>query len=102
QVPFSSETQKIETLIQHVAEMNDAEFIRNGSAYSSTAAAKFLRLKWRANHSEVKTARDFIDKVASGSGTSGKPYMIRFKDGSVVESRDFLLAVLEKLEKPAR
>jgi hypothetical protein len=58
----------------------------------------FLRGKWEANDADVKTARDFIDKVASASGTSGKPYLIRFKDGRQTKSRDFLLAELRKLE----
>ena len=96
----ASERQKIEALIKYIGEMNETKFVRNGTAYDAVTAAKFLRLKWRANNSEVKTARDFIDKVAAVSGTSGKPYLIRFEDGSVVQSRDFLLAVLEKLEKP--
>jgi hypothetical protein len=91
-------TQKIEVLIQHVNDLQDATFIRNGSTYSSKSAATFLRRKWQANQSEVKTARDFVDKVASISGTSGKPYLIRFKDGKEVPSREFLLAKLKSIE----
>jgi uncharacterized protein DUF5329 len=94
------ERQKIEALIKYVGEMNDAKFVRNGSTYDAKAAATFLRLKWGANDSEVKTARDFIDKIATLSGTSGKPYIIRFKDGSEIKSRDVLLAALNKIEKP--
>ena len=78
--------------------MKDAQFVRNGSAYNAGSAAVFLRRKWEANESEVKTARNFIDKVASFSGTSGKPYLIRFKDGGEIKSRDFLLAQLRKLD----
>jgi Family of unknown function (DUF5329) len=80
--------------------MSDAKFMRNGSSYEAKTAATFLRLKWRANDSAVKTAHDFIDKIATLSGTSGNPYVIRFKDGREVKSRDFLLAALNKLEKP--
>ncbi len=94
----AGETKKIEALIQNVRDLKDATFIRNGSAYNSKSAAIFLRRKWQANQSEVKTARDFIDKVASFSGTSGKPYLIRFKDGREVHSRDFLLARLKSAE----
>jgi Family of unknown function (DUF5329) len=94
----NSEKQKIETLIKQVANLKDAQFVRNGSAYNAGSAAVFLRRKWEANESEVKTARDFIDKVASFSGTSGKPYLIRFKDGGEIKSRDFLLAQLKKLD----
>jgi Family of unknown function (DUF5329) len=94
----NSEKQKIETLIRQVANLKDAKFVRNGSAYNADSAAVFLRRKWEANESEVKTARDFIDKVASFSGTSGKPYLIRFKDGGEIKSRDFLLAQLKNLD----
>ncbi|HXV78683.1 MAG TPA: DUF5329 family protein [Candidatus Binatia bacterium] len=93
-----SEKQKIEALIKQVSHLNEAQFVRNGSAYSADSAATFLRLKWQANASEVSTARDFINKIASFSGTSGKPYLIRFKDGAEIKSRDFLLAQLKKLE----
>src|SRR5262245_17383203 len=95
---INSEKQKIETLIKQVADLKDAKFVRNGSAYNADSAAVFLRRKWEANESEVKTARDFIDKVASFSGTSGKPYVIRFKDGGEMKSRDFLLSQLKKLD----
>ena len=94
----NSEKQKIETLIKQVADLKDAKFVRNGSNYNADSAAVFLRRKWEANESEVKTARDFIDKVGSFSGTSGKPYLIRFKDGGEINSRDFLLAQLKKLD----
>lgn len=92
------ERQKIETLIKQVGELKDAKFIRNGATYEVTTAVRFLRGKWEANDSAVKTAKDFIDKVATSSGTSGKPYLIRFKDGHEIKSREFLLAQLKKLE----
>jgi Family of unknown function (DUF5329) len=98
QILPGSEKQKIEALIKQVANLKDVKFVRNGSAYNADSAAVFLRRKWEANASEVKTARDFIDKVASFSGTSGKPYLIRFKDGEEIQSRDFLVAQLKKLD----
>ncbi|HWX75961.1 MAG TPA: DUF5329 family protein [Candidatus Acidoferrales bacterium] len=94
-----SERQKIEALIKYIGEMNETKFVRNGSTYDAKTAAIFLRLKWGANDAQVKTARDFIDKIATVSGTSAKPYVIRFKDGTEVKSRDFLLAVLDKIDK---
>jgi hypothetical protein len=92
------EKEKIEALIRQVGELKDAKFIRNGSEYDVATAVRFLRGKWKANDKEVRTARDFIDKVASASGTSGKPYHIRFKDGREIASRDYLLAELKKQE----
>jgi len=94
----SAEKQKIEALIKEVSNLKDAKFVRNGSIYEPSTAVRFLRGKWEAHDAQVTTARDFIDKVASSSGTSGKPYLIRFKDGRELKSRDFLLTELEKLE----
>jgi hypothetical protein len=90
------EKKKIEALIKRVSELQDAQFVRNGRGYDVAAAVRFLRGKWKANDKEVKTARDFVDKIASSSGTSGKPYLIRFKDGREIPSREFLLAELKK------
>ncbi|SRR6266508_3166982 len=94
----ATERQKIESLIKQVGEIKDAKFIRNGSTYEVSSAVRLLRGKWEANDSAVKTARDFIEKVASASGTSGKPYLIRFKDGREIKSREYLLSELQKLE----
>ena len=94
-----TEKEKIEALIQRVVELKDAKFVRNGTAYDAATAAKFLRGKWDANASAIKTAQDFIDKAATASSTSGKPYLIRFNDRREVKSADFLRAELQKIEK---
>lgn len=94
----TAERQKIEALIKYVGDLKDTKFIRNGSSYDVSTAVRFLRGKWEANDAVVKTARDFIDKVASLSGTSGKPYLIRSKDGKEIPSREFLAAELQKIE----
>jgi hypothetical protein len=93
-----AERQKIESLIKQVGDLKDAKFIRNGSTYQVSSAVRFLRGKWDANAADVKSARDFIERVTSASGTSGKPYLIRFKDGREIRSREYLLAELQKLE----
>jgi uncharacterized protein DUF5329 len=93
-----TEQQKIETLITQVGNLKDAIFIRNGSNYGAWTAVVFLRGKWNANASAIKTAHDFIDKIGTMSGTSGEPYLIRFRDGIEIHSRDYLLAELKKIE----
>jgi hypothetical protein len=92
------EKQKIEALINRVSELKGAKFIRNGKEYDVNTAVRFLRGKWKANDEAVRSARDFVDEVASVSGTSGKPYHIRFQDGRETTSRHFLLAQLKELE----
>lgn len=91
-----AEKAKIEALISHIQGLENATFIRNGSDYSGANAAKFLRAKWERNDKEVQTAADFIAKVASASGTSGKPYVIRFKDGKETPCGEYLTAQLKK------
>jgi hypothetical protein len=93
-----SETEKIEALIGTVAQLHDAVFVRNGATHDARAAADHLRKKWNAQKSDIKTARDFIRLAGSVSSMSGKPYLIRFKDGHEVKSADFLSAELDKLE----
>lgn len=98
QIAGGPEKQKIEALITRVGGLKDAKFVRNGSTYGPSSAVRFLRGKWEANAAAVNTAQDFIDKIASVSGTSNKPYLIRFNDGKEITSREFLMAELRKIE----
>jgi hypothetical protein len=92
----AGENSKIEGLISQVENLKDAKFIRNGSTYDSKDAAKFLRSKWRSKEKEIKTADDFIEKVATASSTTGKSYLIRFNDGREMKCADYLKKQLEK------
>ena len=93
--PAKSGDAKIEALINHVGSLSSAVFVRNGSEYDAKSAAKFLRGKWDANKKEIKTPEDFIGKVATKSSTSGKPYLIRFKDGKEVPCAEYLTGQLK-------
>ena len=93
------EKEKIQVLIKALESLKEATFIRNDSDYDAKAAARFLRGKWQAQEKEIKTAMDFIDKVASVSSTSGKPYVIRFKGPREVRCGEYLKEELKKLEK---
>ena len=94
-----TENARIEYLLGVVASLHDARFIRNGSAYDSAAAVDHMRTKLRIAGSHVKTAEDFIRYCASESSVSGKPYEIRFADGRVVYSADFLRQKLREFDK---
>lgn len=93
-----TEALKIEALIQAVAELPGAVFIRNGTEHLPREAADHLRLKWKNAGGRVKTAPDFIRLCASGSSMSGKPYQIRLQDGRTVAARDWLWTELKRLE----
>lgn len=94
-----TEEQKISHLIAYVRSLDGAIFIRNGSEYPAKTAAEHLQMKREKAGSRVKTARDFIDNLASESSMSGKKYQIRLKDGKIFFSRDVLLKELERIEK---
>jgi hypothetical protein len=92
-----AENRTIEALIASVAQLSDATFLRNGKSYPAATAAGFLREKWKAQQSEVRSADEFIDRVASFSSTTSKPYLISFSDGRQVTSAEYLRAELAKL-----
>ncbi len=93
-----SEEQKIEKLILYV-EKSEAVFIRNGTEYKAKEAADHLRMKRKKAGNKVKTAKDFIDLIASKSYLSGDAYKMKFKNGSTINTRDMLYNELRKLEK---
>ena len=92
-----SETEKVEVLLRLV-ELSQETFVRNDQVYSGTEAAQHLRQKWEQAPAEVKTARDFVDRIASKSSVSGKPYAIRLADGEEFAARVWLLGALAMLE----
>lgn len=92
-----SERRTIEALIASIAALGDATFIRNGSSYDAASAARFVREKWKSRESEVRSAEDFIEHVASVSSTTSKPYLIRYSDGREIKSADYLRAELARV-----
>ncbi len=67
--------QEILQLIDFVA-ASGCVFHRNGSDYSAVAAAEHLQLKYRRGRKYADTAEHFIDRLASASSFSGKPYTV--------------------------
>ncbi len=97
QTSAMNEEQKITFLIQYI-EKSNVIFIRNGSEYNATDAAKHLRMKREKAGKKIKTAREFIDYLASKSSVSGEPYKIKFPNGVIMPVRDVLYHELKKLE----
>jgi Family of unknown function (DUF5329) len=93
----AAEKQKIEALIASVQKLDGAVFVRNGKSYKPATAAKFLRGKWDDRAEDVGSAEQFIDKIATRSSTTGKPYLVRFIDGREIPTATFLRAQLGKL-----
>lgn len=79
------EVKKIRDLIA-LLEASDVVLIRNNQEYSPAEAADHLQSKLEHAKAEVRTLDDFIEKVASRSWLSGKPYLIRLPGGRTVEA----------------
>lgn len=90
--------EKIDKLILFI-EKSNAVFIRNGNEYEAKEAADHLRMKRKKAGNKVKTAKDFIDLIASKSYMSGEAYKMKFKNGSILNTRDMLYNELRKLER---
>ena len=92
------EKSRIERLIRYIETRKDMKFIRNGSEYTCEEAAKFLRGKLESMGSEILTARQFIEQIASRSSMSGKPYQVRLADGTLIPTAQFLTEELARME----
>ncbi len=95
-----AEHRRIEALLRHVEGLRSAAFIRNGVAYDAASAAKFLRAKWEAHG--ARTAAEFIDREATASSTTGRPYLIRLEGGREVRAGEYLKEALRGFEGAPR
>ena len=87
--------EEIRALVQSVAE-SGCEFNRNGSLHSAEAAAEHLELKYSRGKRYANSAEAFIDRLASKSSWSGKPYQM-ICDGEVQPAGDWLTSALARI-----
>jgi len=73
-------------------------FIRNGEEHNGREASAHLRWKYGHAFDRIKTDEEFINHIASGSLASGKPYEVKFSDGSVMRMKEVLFAESRRLE----
>ena len=97
--PDAQEAGRIEQLIAAVENLQGATFVRNGAEHAPREAAEHLRLKLKKAGARVRTAEDFIRLCASRSSLSGKPYLIKYQDGRVIETETFLRERLKDIAK---
>ncbi|MGV3774537.1 MAG: DUF5329 family protein [Verrucomicrobiales bacterium] len=81
-----------------VVEQSEAKFIRNGKEYPAKDAAEHLQKKYDYYKKEIKTVDDFIEKCASKSIVSGKPYYIKPKNGKEVPFTTWLKEKVREVE----
>jgi len=84
--------EEIRALIQAVAD-SECEFNRNGALHTAEAAAEHLELKYSRGKRYADSAEAFIERLASKSSWSGKPYQM-ICDGEVKPAGDWLTSTL--------
>ena len=71
-------------------------FIRNGKRYAAPDAQEHLQTKRKRGKRYFSSADEFIEKIASKSSMSGKPYLIQCTDGREQPSGEWFAALLAK------
>ena len=94
----AAESEKLATTINYLlsfVENSDCTFIRNEKAHTAKEAVAHMRRKYGHFKDEINTPEEFIRLAASKSIMSGKPYMVRIKNGKLMKSETWMLEALE-------
>lgn len=99
--PQESNDEVVAYLYDYVAK-SGCVFIRNGEEYDGKQAAAHIKSKNDYYKGKIKTPEDFIRLAATKSMMSGKPYMIRTKDGQQLRCDDWMKKALEARRKAGK
>lgn len=90
---------RINAMLDALAQKKDLIFVRNGDAHTCEEAVSHLRLKLGNTRNRINTAEQFIDKVASSSSITGKPYIVRIPGKSDENAQPYLHALIAETDK---
>ena len=82
---------KMENEIQHLFDYlknSDCEFNRNGRWYNAEDAVRHINRKYQYLNKKglINSTEQFIDRAASESSMSGKPYMVKCSKSEPIKS----------------
>jgi hypothetical protein len=86
---------EIDFLLDYV-ETSGCTFIRNGKEHKPESARSHLELKRKRGKRYYNSTEEFIEKIASSSSWSGKPYMIRCGDSEPQPIEGWYMAALSE------
>ena len=86
---------EVNHLINAVSE-SGCDFVRNGKTHTADEAVGHLQMKAKRGKRYYDTADEFIDRIASKSSWTGKPYMIQCADKPAATAADWFTNVLSK------
>jgi predicted ThiF/HesA family dinucleotide-utilizing enzyme len=94
-----AEMDRVEAFLSLLSTKTDLIFVRNGSRHPVDKAVGHLNRKLSQAKSRVSTAEEFIDKAASASSISGKPYEIILPGGGTVPAREYFHELLKESDR---
>ncbi len=94
----AADNPEIDFLIDSIRN-SQCSFTRNGTVYSPEKAADHLQMKYNKTKKYIKSAEDFIEKLATKSSWSGKPYTMTC-NGVKQQSGTWLSATLASYKEP--
>jgi len=82
-----------------ILEKSACEFNRNGSWYSASEAKAHLlsKLEYLERKNAVASAEQFIERGATSSSFSGKPYLVKCANANPVASSEWLSTQLKAI-----
>jgi hypothetical protein len=92
-----SEPEKIRELVS-VVRHSGYTFTQDGKERDAASAAADMERRLARNPAGVPTARQFVERVGAGKLRAKEPDTLRLADGTVVTTRDWLLARLAEIE----
>ena len=72
-------------------------FIRNDEPGTATAARAHLERKYRYARKKLDSTEDFIERVASKSSMTGRPYLVECPEKPRQPTREWLFECLEEI-----
>jgi hypothetical protein len=91
--PATASTEDLGKTVTYLLDLvanSDLTFIRNGITYTGREAVAHMKDKYDYFKRAIKTPEDFIRQAASKSILSGRPYLVKTKDGKEIETADWL------------
>jgi hypothetical protein len=95
--------QEIAQLLDHLG-ASGCRFNRNGTWYDASRAVAHLdrKYKYLIENNLVGSVEEFIERAASASSASGKPYLVKCGNGPEMQSAAWFRGVLLKFREASR
>jgi len=92
---------EIEYLLTAVGD-SGCTFIRNGKSHSAEEAEAHLRMKYRRGRKYASTTEQFIQRLATASSWTKRPYAIRCGDAEPEPTGDWFHERLDELRRASQ